>query len=696
MSDMKQLGLQWVIVVLASLAQSASFGQVPSKAPAGVSTATRPAADAKQASGDAAPTDAEKIARLQRSIDDAARQLGELQGKLNDPSSEFAQAESEFTKLDRQLAQLQQERDSLPEHATPARGQEIERELGDLKPKHRLAKERFDLAIRERKALQEQIGTLEQKIQRDTEVVKRLKGESPPTTQPAAETVQAMSPDAPPTPANGGAAPAPQTQGVKPQVPGLPSVIPGAAAGTNDAAAERPSRKEPPPELAEARQEANRKQAEAQSAQAEVASITERINALRKSIDLEQGLFETSRKKADNAQETERTLYDTLQRKLEEGVPRNELGDLRRQISEARERLRASQVEIHERTDRLNRYQAELADLQAEHIKAMEESEHRYADAEQAQKRVERLESPFSPQNVWRWLLDHGVKVIGIILAMAAVLWASRLGEGRVVRVMVGRSRQGGIEDRENRAKTLVSIFRSAAAVVVYAGGGLMILTEFGVNIVPLLGGAAVFGLAVAFGAQNLIRDYFYGFMILLENQYTVNDVVRIGDVSGQVERITLRVTVLRSLDGTVHIIPNGEITRVSNLTHGWSRALFDIPVAYKEDVDRVMEILMELAKELRRDPEFRGVILDLPEMLGVDEFADSAVIIKFFVKTRPLMRWTVKRELLRRIKRRFDELGIEIPFPQRTVYHRREDRPKDDEMSPFPMAQDQVHHETR
>jgi small conductance mechanosensitive channel len=201
-----------------------------------------------------------------------------------------------------------------------------------------------------------------------------------------------------------------------------------------------------------------------------------------------------------------------------------------------------------------------------------------------------------------------------------------------------------------------------------------MILTEVGVNIIPLMGGAAVLGLAVAFGAQNLIRDYFYGFMILMENQYTINDVVKLGDVSGQVERITLRVTVLRGLDGTVHFVPNGEITRVSNLTHEWSRALFDIPVAYKEDVDQVMSELIELAKELRRDPEYRGLILEMPEMLGVDEFSDSAIVIKFLVKTRPLKQWTVKRELLRRIKKRFDELGIEIPFPQRTIYHRYSD----------------------
>jgi small conductance mechanosensitive channel len=144
--------------------------------------------------------------------------------------------------------------------------------------------------------------------------------------------------------------------------------------------------------------------------------------------------------------------------------------------------------------------------------------------------------------------------------------------------------------------------------------------------------------------------------------------------ISGQVEQITLRMTVLRDLDGSVHFVPNGQITSVSNMTHGWSRALFDIPVAYKEDVDRVIQLLIDLGKELRRAPAFQGLILDDPTMLGVDAFADSAVVIRFFIKTRPLQQWTVKRELLRRIKNKFDELGIEIPFPHRTVYHRRDD----------------------
>ncbi len=162
--------------------------------------------------------------------------------------------------------------------------------------------------------------------------------------------------------------------------------------------------------------------------------------------------------------------------------------------------------------------------------------------------------------------------------------------------------------------------------------------------------------------------------MVLLEDQYGVNDVVKIGDASGAVEKITLRMTVLRDLDGSLHFIPHGSITQVTNMTHGWSRAVVDVGVAYKENPDKAMSALVDIGKELRNDPKFSPLILDGPEMLGVDALGDSAVTIKFFLKTQPSQRWFVKRELLRRIKNRFDELDIEIPFPQRTIHYAHDD----------------------
>lgn len=285
-------------------------------------------------------------------------------------------------------------------------------------------------------------------------------------------------------------------------------------------------------------------------------------------------------------------------------------------------------------------------------------------------------ENPFNIKNLIQWLFDHATKLITILIATAGLHWLLKVGCRQIAQIMARGGSRGTQRERENRAVTLAGVFRNTASLAIIAGGVLMALDEVGIPIMPLMGGAAVLGLAVAFGAQNLVRDYFSGFMVLMEDQYGINDVVRIGDISGVVEKITLRITVLRDLEGIVHFVPHGSITRVSNLTHGWSRAVIEINISYKEDSDYVMKVLMEVANELRKDPVFGPLILDEPEMLGLDRFGDYSVVIKFVLKTHPLKRWPVRRELLRRIKRRFDELAIEIPFPQRTVYNRQAPEP--------------------
>jgi small-conductance mechanosensitive channel len=267
---------------------------------------------------------------------------------------------------------------------------------------------------------------------------------------------------------------------------------------------------------------------------------------------------------------------------------------------------------------------------------------------------------------VLQWLIHHGPRMLGIAFVMLALTWLARRSTRRLAALMARGGFRGSIEEREARAHTVVGVFENAATVLILSGGTLMLLQEAGIPIAPLLGGAAILGLAVAFGAQNLMRDFFAGFVILLENQYRINDVVKIGELSGSVERITLRMTVLRDLEGSVHFVPNGQITTVTNLTHGWSRAVFDISVAYQEDVDRVMALLVELGQGLRADPDYSAMILDDPAMLGVDALGETGVTIKFFLKTRPLQQWAVRRELLRRIKNRFDQLGIQIARPRR------------------------------
>lgn len=647
----------------------------PERAPTTTAPQTEPSRPAKKTP--AVPqTDAERVSRLTRTIEDNEKQAADLKAKLDDPESEYAQAEAEFKQLDAEYEAQEREPQKLKDSEQADEVTKRQEELDALNDRRQLAKERFDLAIQERRTDQEQLATLEQKLVQDREALQKLLQSPAAATQPVAAAVQAAVDSNTPVvvvqaPAQPSAAtPAPAAPAVAP-VPGMPAA--GPAGASAEPAAPKTEAAPPSKELVAAQQAAQNKAVEAAKAQEEVRSVADRIDALNKSIDLERKQLETARKKAENARDTEQTLSDQAQKRFNEGAAQEEVRKIWAESAEARQRYRQAQADVEERIDRLDGLENELRQLQGERIATLQEAKAKEQEAEQARKEVERLESPYSPRNLLRWVMLHGPRILGIVVGMFLVLWLARRGENQIVKLLVGRSDRGSIEDRENRATTLVGVFHSAATLAVFVGGGLMIFTELGVNIVPLMGGAAVVGLAVAFGAQNLIRDYFYGFMILLENQYTVNDVVKVGDVSGQVEKITLRVTVLRGLDGTVHFVPNGEITRVSNMTHGWSRALFDIPVAYKEDVDRVMEELVELAKELRRDQDYRSLILEMPEMLGVDEFGDSAVVIKFFIKTRPLKQWTVKRELLRRIKKRFDEIGIEIPFPHRTVFHRYE-----------------------
>ncbi len=180
---------------------------------------------------------------------------------------------------------------------------------------------------------------------------------------------------------------------------------------------------------------------------------------------------------------------------------------------------------------------------------------------------------------MWEWAKNHGpttediLRIVGILVATLAVYVVIQRSGKHLVKVVARGGRRGSVRERENRAVTLVGVFQNIASLVVLGGGALMVLEQLGISIVPLMGGAAVLGLAVAFGSQNLIKDYFSGFMVLLEDQYGVNDVVKIGDISGAVEQITLRMTVLRDLEGTAHFIPHGTITTVSNMTHTWSRA---------------------------------------------------------------------------------------------------------------------------
>ena len=405
--------------------------------------------------------------------------------------------------------------------------------------------------------------------------------------------------------------------------------------------------------------------AELQEAEDRVRLAEERVRAMERSIRTSTNSLQLERESIALMEKAAAKLESTPpQSQAEQDAMKVRLAEGEQRLSESRERVKR----VSERIDGLKETLAGLNDELAV-VRLEEKSKRSRVTAAEAE--LATLLSPTAPRNLFRWAIKKGPRVGFILGGIVLVHLIVRQFSQHIVRFITRHSERGSPEDRENRAHTLVGVFRYAAGLVVFGGGLVMLLDEIGVPVVPLMGGAAVLGLAVAFGAQNLIRDYFTGFMMLMEDQYSVNDVVRVGAIAGLVEQITLRMTVLRDLEGVRHFIPHGTVTSVSNLTHGWSRAMMDVSVAYKENIDRVIDELMVLGREMQHDPVHGKYILEEPEMLGVDSLSDSGVVIKFLLKTRPLRQWPVKRELLRRIKNRFDELGIEIPFPHRTVYHR-------------------------
>lgn len=261
------------------------------------------------------------------------------------------------------------------------------------------------------------------------------------------------------------------------------------------------------------------------------------------------------------------------------------------------------------------------------------------------------------------------VLIIGVaIIASFAVKRLLRGLHASIVSLMTRHA--GGLPgELEKRANTIVGIIRRAAVTLIWSVALVMALREIGFDVTPILAGAGVVGLAVGFGAQNLVRDVISGFFMLVENQIRINDVVVINGTGGLVEEINLRTTVLRSQDGGVHVFPNGTINTLSNLTREFSYYIFDLSVAYKEDTDRVIDVLREIGDEMRQEPQYAALIVEPLEVLGVDRFTDSAVMIRARIKTQPIRQWVVGREMNRRIKKRFQALGIEIPFPHRSLY---------------------------
>ena len=264
------------------------------------------------------------------------------------------------------------------------------------------------------------------------------------------------------------------------------------------------------------------------------------------------------------------------------------------------------------------------------------------------------------------WAFSAGLKIVLVLALVLIVLKAVKMISKRLSKGILKNQED---EDSVKRAQTLTSVIRNLLNAVIIIIALMTVLGELGIEIGPVLAAAGILGIAVGFAGQSLVKDVINGFFLLLWEQVRVGDVVEVAGKSGLVEKINLKMTVLRDLAGNVHYIPNGNIDVVTNMTKDFSRYVFEIGVAYREDVDEVMEVIKKVDEEMRSDPAFKDDILDAIEIFGLDKFGDSAIIIKARTTTKPIKQWRVGREFNRRIKLAFDERNIEIPFPHRTIY---------------------------
>jgi small-conductance mechanosensitive channel len=256
------------------------------------------------------------------------------------------------------------------------------------------------------------------------------------------------------------------------------------------------------------------------------------------------------------------------------------------------------------------------------------------------------------------------------LLIILALTWTALIIVNRGVRrfrvYMEARARDS---EEAKRVGTLCRAFRYAGSVVIFVVAAMLLMSELGISIAPVLATAGVAGIAIGFGAQSLVKDYFAGLFLLLEDQIRQGDVVQIAGIGGQVEDVTLRYVRLRDFEGHVHFVPNGEIKIVTNRTRDYAQALIEVGVAYREDTDEALEVMREVGRGMRADPDWRARILDDVEIVGVERWADSAVILRCRLKVVGIQQWNVRREFLRRLKKAYDARGIEIPYPHLTVY---------------------------
>jgi small-conductance mechanosensitive channel len=272
-------------------------------------------------------------------------------------------------------------------------------------------------------------------------------------------------------------------------------------------------------------------------------------------------------------------------------------------------------------------------------------------------------------QKIVPWIMDHGIKIVVILTIFLVIRKFLGVFVEKILRRIIISDRYISKEARDKREGTLVRIFTVSFNILVLVLTVMMVMQELGIAIGPLLTAAGIVGLALGFGGQYLIRDLIAGFFIILENQYRIGDVVNFETTAGLVEDISLRMTTLRDLDGVVHHVPHGEIKRVSNLSKDFARVNLNVNIAYNSNLEHVIEVVNQVGQTLANDPEWGPFILTPPAFLRVDDFGQSALVIKILGDTLPLKQWDVSGELRKRLKMAFDQEHIEIPLPQRVVH---------------------------
>ena len=597
----------------------------------------------------------ERLRRLERDLEADRARLTEIKENLADREAFVDNLAANIEEAEAEIAAKRLQLEELGGAEASAEASALAEEIASLEDMIQIGTKQSDIAFQSAKTLQGQIQALEKKIANMEAAYQAQIG--PTSEELAVETVVAPDTTAPEPTVAPGLTPA------QVLIPGSPTrAAPEATAERMPSTAEQ----------LEARREAEKLEEAALEAQAAMFSFVERKEALENQIEIEQQLLETARESRDNLDLAQETMQAELERLIAEGAGQADLEEARNGIETAQDLQRENQRELDQRREYLNSLHERLQNLQEEQLLVQEEADASRLEAKEARKKSIWLESPLHPRNLWRWFSTRGPRMLVVVFLAWVLLALVRMSARPLVRTVVGHHQER--VRGANRADTLALSLRSALSLLIVVGAVLLVFQEAGVDLKTVLGGAAILGVAFAFGAQNLMRDYFTGFMILMEDQFELGDLITIGSITGTVEKVNMRTTMLRDIEGRMHFIPNGEIKAVTNRTYVWGRAVLEIPIRYNEDVERVMKVILEVAREFREDPEVGDWVTDEPVMLGVDKFTEYGVVIKFMIQTRPDKIFPTRRQLLLRIKKRFDEEGIEISVPHRVLIQEKGD----------------------